>query len=157
MKQRALWVLAAAFLVGCGNQQAGYQIVDRHHSISVTRSQQYPGSKWDTWLVVSRFPECLRRYKINQTLDKFKMDLYRVEPGVFIANQGKNWFVMETKECRQQKYAEPPPEPGDLIGTFQTKADQLVWISKEEKAPEKASEGAAGLATGSATNPAEKQ
>ena len=126
--------LLAGLLAGCGSQQAGYQITDRNHSITITRDQPYPGAKWDTWLVVSRFPECQRRYPLTQTADKFKLDLYRVEPGVFIVNQGKNWHVAETKGCQQQKYTTPPPEPGDLIGTFQTRGDVLVYLSKEEPA-----------------------
>jgi outer membrane lipoprotein-sorting protein len=132
---KSFFLIALALLVSaCGQQQVGYQITDRNHSISVTRAQQYPGSKWDTFLVVTRFPECQRRYPLTQTGDKFKLDLYRVEPGVFIVNQGKNWHVAETKECRQQKYDKAPPEPGELIGTFQTKEKELVYISKEAKA-----------------------
>ncbi|MBK6906122.1 MAG: hypothetical protein IPH08_02935 [Rhodocyclaceae bacterium] len=134
----ALLAVVLTVLAGCGSQQAGYQIVDRHHSISVSRDQQYPGSKWDTKLVVSRFPECQRRYTLAPSGDKFKMDLYRVEPGVFILNQGKTWYVAETKECRHQKFDSVPPEPGELIGTFQTKEEELVFVSKEKKGDDEA-------------------
>ncbi len=144
--KRTRWIALFFILIGlagCGSQQVGYQITDRHHSISVTRAQQYPGARWDTWLVVSRFPECQRRYELAKSGDKFKLDLYRVEPGVFIANQGKAWYVMETKECRQQKYDAPPPEPGELIGTFQVKDDALVYVNKEAKPADAAAAPAA--------------
>lgn len=134
MNRGVVLVILVMVLSACGSQQAAYQIVDRHHSISVTRDQQYPGAKWDTKLVVSRFPECQRRYTLAQSGDKFKMDVYRVEPGVFILNQGKAWYVAETKECRYQKFDSVPPEPGELVGTFQVKNEELVFVSKEKKA-----------------------
>lgn len=130
---RSLLSLAAvAALAACGSQQAGYEISDRNHSLSVTRAQPYPSAAWDTHLVVSRFPECQRRYELKPTGDKFKMDVYRFEPGVFVLNAGKRWYVAETKTCRWDTYKEPPPEPGDLVGTFRVKGDALVFVKAEE-------------------------
>lgn len=143
MKRTLFALLMTLLLAACGSQQASYEITDRNHSLSVTRDQQYPGAKWDTWLVVARFPECQRRYALAQSGDKFKLDLYRVEPGVYIINQAKLWYVIETKECRQQKYDSAPPEPGDLIGTFLTKDEQLVYVSKDDKATDSADKKAA--------------
>ena len=133
---RALFValLGAIVLAGCGSQQAGYQITDNEHSLSITRSQQYPGATWDTWLVVSRFPDCVRRHELKSTGDKFKMDVYRFEPGVFVLNQGKRWYAAETKTCRSQMYKEAPPEPGVLVGTFQIKGEELVFVGLEKPA-----------------------
>lgn len=129
-----------ALLAGCGQQQVGYQIDGRNHSLSVTRDQPYPMADWEVYLVVSRFPECQRRHKLKSSAaDGFKMDVYRVQPGVYILNRGKLWFVAETKECQMQQYKEPPPEPGELIGTFVTKDGELTWDSKEKpKAEQKA-------------------
>ncbi len=141
---KRLLPLAAAFvLVACGSQQAGYQITDRHHSLSVTRDQQYPGSDWTNYLVVTRFPECQRRYKLKDSAtDSFKMDVYLVEPQVFILNHGKRWYIAETKSCKWQAYESPPPEPGELIGTFQTKDDGLTWVDKAPKKDDKAAAAA---------------
>lgn len=131
MNARSLWLAAVSMLLlgACGSQQAGYQITDRNHSLSVTRDQQYPGSDWINHLVVSRFPECQRRYKLKESPDaSFKMDVYRVEPGVFILNHGKRWYIAETGACRWQQYENPPPEPGELIGSFENKGDTLAWV-----------------------------
>lgn len=133
---KRLWMMlgAALILAGCGSQQAGYQITDRNHSLSISRDQQYPGSDWTNHLIVSRFPECQRRYKLKESNTKnFKMDVYLVEPQVFILNHGKRWYIAETKTCQWQQYEAPPPEPGELIGTFQTKEEELTWIDKAPK------------------------
>ena len=61
------------------------------------------------------------------------MDVYLVEPQVFILNDGKRWYIAETKTCKWQQYEAPPPEPGELIGTFQNKEEDLAWIDKAPK------------------------
>ena len=130
---RLALVFAALILTGCGSQQTSYQIDGNNHALSVTRTQDYPGADWTNYLVVARYPECQRRYRLKDTGDNFKMDVYLVKPGVFILNQSKRWYVTETDKCQWQQYPEPPPEPGDLIGTFQTKAGELIWRDKTEK------------------------
>ena len=141
MMRRLTLLFATLILAGCGSQQGAYQIDGNNHALSVTRTQDYPGSDWTNYLVVSRYPDCQRRYRLKDTGDNFKLDIYRVKPGVFILNQSKRWYVTETQACQWQQFPEPPPEPGELIGTLQTKADELVWIDKQEKkdqAPDKA-------------------
>ena len=134
MTRLLVLLVATLMLAGCGSQQAAYEIDgDNKHALSITRTQDYPGSDWKNYLVVSRFPECQRRYRLGDTGDNYKVDVYRVQPGVFILNQSKRWYVTETQACRWQQYAEPPPEPGELIGSFQTKADELVWIDLEAR------------------------
>ena len=95
-------IVGALLLAACGNQQAGYIITDNKHSLSITRTQDYPGARWDTRLVISNFPECQRRHMLKDTGDKFTADLYRTEPNVFILNQGKRWYVAATSGCRMQ-------------------------------------------------------
>ena len=134
MMRLLAFFLATFVLTGCGSQQAGYEIDGSNkHALSLTRTQDYPGSDWKNYLVVSRFPECQRRYRLGDTGDSYKMDVYRAQPGVFILNQSKHWYVTETQTCRWQEYPEPPAEPGELVGTFQTKADELAWVDKEAK------------------------
>ena len=70
MKHLMMIFGAAMILAGCGSQQAGYQITDRNHSLSISRDQQYPGSDWTNHLIVSRFPECQRRYKLKESTTK---------------------------------------------------------------------------------------
>jgi hypothetical protein len=129
LRSLALALFSLLTLAACGSQQVGYQITDRNHSLSVTREQQYPGSDWTNHVIVTRFPECQRRYKLKESpSNSFKLDVYLVEPHVYIFNHGKLWYIGETKACQWQKYDAPPPEPGELVGTFQVKNDQLVWI-----------------------------
>lgn len=131
-------IVGALLLAACGNQQAGYIITDNKHSLSITRTQDYPGARWDTRLVISNFPECQRRHMLKDTGDKFTADLYRTEPNVFILNQGKRWYVAATSGCRMQQFDAEPPEPGELIGRFEIKDDALVFSSLEKPAADAA-------------------
>ena len=128
-----LWILA---LGGCGDtQNAAYLIAGGQHSLTLTRQQDFFGSEWNTELIVARFPDCQRRYLLTGVVgDKLKMDLYRTEPGVFILNAGKRWYVTETQTCRFEQFKEPPPVPGILIGSFQVRNDKLEYKSQEAPA-----------------------
>ena len=132
-----LALLSVLTLSGCGDTQyAAYMMGSGNHSLSLTRSQEFLLADWDTYLIVARYPECQRRYPLKGIVsDRIKMDLYRVNPGVFILNAGKRWYVTETATCRFEQYKEAPPEPGELIGTFQIKDEQLQYIDKEPKKP----------------------
>lgn len=127
---RFLFTLVSALaLTACGTQQAGYQLTDRNHSLSITRDQQYPGSDWSNYVVVSYYPTCQRRYPLKESPSvAFKVDLYRINPQVFVFNHGKRWYITEVPTCRWQQYDAEPPEPGELIGSFQVKEDALVWV-----------------------------
>ncbi len=133
----ALMLLSILALVGCGDtQNATYLIAGGQHSLTLTRQQDFIGSEWNTELVVARFPDCQRRYFLTGVVgDKLKMDLYRTEPGVFILNSGKRWYVTETQTCRFQQFKEPPPAPGILIGSFQVRDDKLEYKSQEAPTP----------------------
>ena len=134
---RCLILLAALLLTACGDtQHASYLIAGAQHSLTLTRQQAFIGSEWDTELIVARFPDCQRRFLLTGMAgDKLKMDVYRTEPYVFILNSGKRWYVTETKTCRFEQYKEPPPAPGDLIGSFQVKDGLFGYTDLEEKKP----------------------
>ncbi len=125
------------FLTGCGDaQHAAYLISGAQHSLTLTRQQDFAGSEWNTELIVARFPDCQRRYFLTSVVsDKLKMDVYRTEPGVFILNSGKRWYVTETQTCRFEQFKVPPPEPGDLIGSFQVKDGALEYKNLEAMKP----------------------
>ncbi|MDP2822313.1 MAG: hypothetical protein Q8O52_06500 [Sulfuritalea sp.] len=149
--KHVLPLLSILVLAGCGDtQHAAYLIAGAQHSLTLTRQQAFMASDWDTELVVARFPDCQRRYLLTGVVgDKLKMDVYRTEPGVFILNTGKRWYVTETKTCRFEQFKEAPPEPGDLIGSFQVRDGKLDYKSQE--AP--AAAGAAAPAPTSAARP----
>ena len=133
----ALMLLPILLLAGCGDtQNAAYMISGGQHSLTLTRQQDYVGSDWNTELIVARFPDCQRRYFLTGVVgDKLKMDLYRTEPGVFILNSGKRWYVTETRTCRFEQFKEPPPAPGTLIGNFQVRDGTLEYKSEETAPP----------------------
>ena len=135
--KRALLLFLIPLLTACGDMQdASYLMGSGLHSLAVIRKQAYVGSGWATEVVVTRYPDCMRRHLLKGVIaDKLKLDLYRVEQGVFILNTGKRWYVTETQGCRLEQYKEPPPEPGELIGTFQIKDGLLAYLDKELKMP----------------------
>ena len=132
-----LLILLPVLLLGaCGDtQQAAYLIGGSQHSLTLTRQQDFAGAEWNTELVVAHIPECQRRYFLTGRIgDTVKLDVYRAEPGVFILNQGKHWFVTETKTCLFQEFKVPPPEPGELVGGFVLTDGKLAYKSREAAA-----------------------
>ncbi|HLA34424.1 MAG TPA: hypothetical protein VJ001_06100 [Rhodocyclaceae bacterium] len=129
--------LSLLFLAACGDSQHAAYVIGQNHSLTLTRQQDYYNGPWTTDLVVARFPACQRRHPLeNLTGNKLKMEVYRPEPGVFILNSGKRWYVTETETCQFDQYKTPPPEPGEKIGFFQLKKGELIYVSTEEKPPE---------------------
>ena len=132
---RFLALIATLLLAACGNtQHAAYLIDGGQHSLTLSRQQDFIGSEWTTELIVAHFPDCQRRYLLMGVVgDKLKMDLYRPEPAAFILNSGKRWYVTETRTCRFEQFKEPPPAPGDLIGSFQVRDDVLEYKGLEDR------------------------
>jgi hypothetical protein len=135
--KRALLLLSLLVLTACGgSQHASYLIANAQHSLTLTRDQGFIGGEWDAVLIVARYPDCQRRYPLTGVVgDKIKLDVYRTEPGVFILNSGKRWYVTETQTCRFEQYKVAPPEPGDLVGSFQVKDGNLEYKGLEAKKP----------------------
>lgn len=128
-----LFVPCALLLAGCENNAASYVIDNsKDHSISLLREQNIA---WvgpvEQRFVVSRFPECQRRYTVDAgTTAMEKVSLYEVGPMLYAAQQGKAWYALGTEACQVQKFKEPPPviPPGRLLGSFEKNADgQLVF------------------------------
>lgn len=131
----ALLLISCFALNACGDSQyAAYLVSGPQHSLTLTRDQQFIGSAWVTELVVARHPDCQRRYPlIGAADDDIKMTVYRTEPGVFILQSGKRWYVTETASCRFEQFKIPPPEPGKLVGHFQLKDGKLAYQDLEAK------------------------
>jgi hypothetical protein len=139
MKLRSL-LFGLAFvplLAGCVKEPAGFMIEGGNHSLTVERNKPYPWSDgWELDLIVTRYPECQRRHPLKKAGEKVRVDLYRTPTGAFILNQGKRWYVAETKDCRMQQFEEEPPEPGEFLGSFRVKNDvyQFVPTAEDKKA-----------------------
>jgi len=124
MQMRTLIALAgfALLLTGCRNETASFIAGDSDRAITLELNKPYPWSDWDLELIVRNHPDCQRRHPLKGTADESpKVELYTPEPYVFIVRQNKRWYVTDSRTCQFQAFKEPPPVPGDLVGTFQEK------------------------------------
>lgn len=128
---RALALLLPLICAACGSSDsASYMIGDSSHALTLVRNKDMVwDDRWELALVVSRFPDCLRRYALKDAGDeKFKLELYRAAEGGWILHQGSRWYVAETGQCGLQQFKTPPPEPGTLLGAFSDKSGDLKFV-----------------------------
>lgn len=130
--------VASVVLTGCENSAASYEIGgERNHSISLLREQNIVWfGKVQQRFVVSRFPECQRRFTVDPGTTKMRqIELYEVRPRLFAAHQGNTWYALTTEDCRVQKFQDPPPviPPGKLVGTFEKRDGELVFEPAKEQ------------------------
>ncbi len=132
MKQLAwLPLLLVLFLTACENSGASFMINgDRDHSISLLREQRWFWSgEVEQTLVPARLPTCQRRVQIDPDSKNFtEMKLYQNDTRLFVAQQGVQWWAVGTEACQVQKFKTPPADPGDLVGSFQRKEGELVFV-----------------------------
>ena len=122
-----------ALLAGCKADSASYQIGgSRDHALTLLRTKPYPWSKaWELEAVVSNSPVCLRRHRLKDAPEADpEVAVHAPELGAFILRQGKRWYVAEMGTCGLQEFKTPPPEPGELIGSFRTKDGALRFVAK---------------------------
>jgi len=127
--------VAALLLAACGRSDtASFMIGGNDVALTLERIKEYAWNDgWELELIVRNFPECQRRYKLKAAgTDTIKVELYSPEPYVFIIKQGKRWYVTEAKNCQFQMFKEPPPQPGDLIGTFLENGKGFTFVQKAE-------------------------
>ena len=138
LRNLLLPLLALPLLTACVNDAATFEIDNsREHTLSLIREQPYFwDSKVELSLVVSRLPSCLRRHSIGPATAATKVEIFQVPSGAFIVRAGKRMFATETQTCESfAKMTEEPAEGmGTLLGAFQVKNDQLVFV-KAESAP----------------------
>lgn len=124
-------LLLILFLTGCENGGASFMVGgDKNHSISLLREQRWLwSSQVEQILVPARFPDCQRRFPIDPDSKSFtEMKLYQNDTRLFVAQQGTQWWAVGTEQCQVQKFKAPPADPGDLIGSFQRKDGNLVFV-----------------------------
>lgn len=123
----------AMLMAGCENNAASYQVDgSKDHAISLLREQNVPWGLVTQRFVVSRFPDCQRRYDVESTsTDMVKISLYQVAPMLFAAQQGQNWYALGTEACQVQTFKpedRPSQPPGNLLGSFEKQDGKLVFI-----------------------------
>jgi hypothetical protein len=131
MKRHAvLLALAVLPLSGCESDSAAYMIETRDHAVTVIREKAFPWSgKYETRVVVARLPHCQRRYELKPVAtSQGNLDLFKGQAeSSFALKQGRNWYALETVECRFQVLDE---EPDGLtrLGTFRKRNDAFVFV-----------------------------
>ncbi len=125
-------LLSCLLLAACGdNQMAFFKGDDPSQSVSLVREQSYAGGPWQTSLIVAADSRCQRRYPLETlSADQLRIDVYRPEAGVYIFFADKRWHVTSLESCAFQTYEKPPPEPGELIGSFQVESGLLRFVGK---------------------------
>ncbi|WIM05386.1 MAG: hypothetical protein OHM77_11960 [Candidatus Nitricoxidivorans perseverans] len=134
------WTLLLPFtvmlLAACSKEPAAYMISGSEIAITVERIRPYFWSSgWDMDLIARQHPNCQRRHHLKPTSgDKVKVDVFSPERGVFILRQGKRWYVTDLRTCGFDTFKEPPPEPGELIGTFREKDGTFQFVENKDRA-----------------------
>jgi hypothetical protein len=128
MKLRLL-MCCALLLAACSAEPAAYLISGADVSLTLERIRpNFWTKKWDLSLVVRRNPDCQRRYALKPTGGSVKVDVFTPQPGVYILRQNNRWYVTELKSCAFEAYQEPPPAPGDLVGSFEEKGGVFTFV-----------------------------
>lgn len=138
MKKLAL-LMMVLLLGACGDTQTAFVSEgDSDQSISVIREQNHVGGAWRSTLIVAGLPQCQRRYALQDAAgDSIRIDVYRPGPGLYILNAGKRWDVVELKSCGYQTYKTRPPEPGELVGSFEMAEGKLRYSARPAARPGK--------------------
>lgn len=128
---------AAMLLAGCSSDSASYLITGPDHSLTLERVKPYFWSHdWQLSLVTTGQPACMRRHPLQPApIDGFKLEVFRTPNDRYILKQGSHWYVTETEKCRLQMFHTPPPAPGKLVGSFETKNDRLQFVAAPSAAP----------------------
>lgn len=128
---RLLVPVLALMLAACAKEPAAYLIAGNDVAITLERIQPYFWSTgWQLDVIVNRSPDCQRRHHLKPTAGaKVKVEVFNPEPAIYILKQGRRWYVAELRSCGLEAFKEPPPEPGELVGTFQVKDNQFTFVA----------------------------
>lgn len=125
-------LLSALLVAACGDNQMAFFSGDQAgQSVSVIREQAWLGGPWQTTLIVAAVPQCQRRYPLDGlATGELRIDVYRPGEGNFILSTDGRWFVTELQDCAFQAYQQPPPAPGELVGSFQMQNHELRYHAR---------------------------
>jgi hypothetical protein len=130
------WILPCILLLvaGCAREPAAYLISGSEIAITVERIKpNFWSSGWELDLVARQHPNCQRRHHLKPTKsEKVRVEVYTPQRGVFILRQGKRWYVTDLRTCALEAFADPPPEPGDLVGTFMEKDGEFKFVENKD-------------------------
>jgi hypothetical protein len=131
-----LLLLPALLVAGCAKEPAAYHIAGSEIAITVERIKpNFWSSGWELDMIVRQHPNCQRRHHLKPTKsDKVKVEVYTPNRGIFILRQAKRWYITDLRTCSMETFPEPPPEPGELLGTFMVKDGEFKFVESKERA-----------------------
>lgn len=137
---RLIPLLLLPFLAACTDQRATFEIQGGAHSLSLIKITTLPwASRAEYSIVASRMPDCMRRHTVLEAGLRARFEVFSPGNDAWILRQGNRMFVLETRTCEgfARLDAEPEGGLGPLMGTFETRGDQLVFMAAEmeEEAP----------------------
>jgi len=133
--KRCILLFSVLLLAACSKDPAAYMIAGSEVAITVERIQSnFWSSGWELDLIVRQHPNCQRRHHLKPTSgSSVKVDVYSPERGIFILRQGKRWYVTDLRTCGFDTFKEPPPEPGELMGTFREKDGVFKFVENKDR------------------------
>lgn len=123
--------LCALGLAACEDAAIGYRIAGVNHALVLERQQPFPWSEVKQAVVVSRLPQCQRKYPIApDRAEMTPMKVYEAGDLLWALEQGDHWYLASTEDCRLQPWDKPDPQAlGTLVGTFRHRDGVLVFES----------------------------
>jgi hypothetical protein len=128
---RALVLSALPLIAACENSATSMTVDNKDHSLVLVREQPYFwNDEVKQYIVVSRLPACQRRMNIHP--DKVAMTPVSVfdanHPLLWALNQGGQWYLASTEECKVQNWDAPNPQQlGSVVGRFEQRNGKTVF------------------------------
>ncbi|MDR3087279.1 MAG: hypothetical protein LBU45_04935 [Azoarcus sp.] len=137
---RLIPLLLLPLLAACSDDRATFEINGNAHSLSLIRITTLPWAKTAEYAVVaSRMPQCARRHAMPDAGLYAKVEVFSPGNDAWILQQGRRLYVVETRTCEgfARLDAEPEGGMGPLMGTFQMRGENLVFVPapKPQTAP----------------------
>lgn len=128
-------MLAAWGLAGCENEAASFQDpAQTGQSLTLIREQRILwNDESDVALVVTRFPECLRRHGLAASPPgKARVEVHRATGRAYLLSAQDEWYFADAETCQLEVVEAPRAgEEGNILGAFDRKQDRLRFIPAE--------------------------
>ena len=134
---RLLPLLFLPFLMACTDLRATYEIKGSAHALTLIRETGFPWVKKAKYAIVAaRMPDCMRRHPMSEAGMNAKVELYSPGNDAWILKQNGSMYVVETRTCEGFAKLDKVPDEGmgALVGTFEMRNDNLVFVAAPKPA-----------------------
>ena len=134
---RLLPLLLLPFVAACSDQRATYEIQGSAHALTLIRVTGFPWEKTAKYsIVAARMPDCMRRHPMSEAGLNAKVEVYSPGNGAWILKQNGSMYVVETRTCEGFARLDKVPDEGmgALVGTFEMRNDNLVFVAAPKPA-----------------------